>query len=171
VLAELCWLLWEASAVAQHLSSSGLPRKESYVDSKEKHVTDNGLKIKHLEFIQSVIARMASNSFFLKAWSVTLLAGLSALAAKDAKTGYILIAFIALVTFWALDAYYLGQERAFRGLYDQVRLSDAASIDFAMKPLEGRAPERWARAFISATTICFYCPLTVLTILAAFIVK
>ena len=38
---------------------------------------------KHLEFVQSTISRMASNSFLLKGWSVTLAAGLFALSAKD----------------------------------------------------------------------------------------
>ncbi len=40
-------------------------------------------KIKHLEFIQIVITRMNVNSFFLRGWSVTLVAALFALAAKD----------------------------------------------------------------------------------------
>ena len=33
-------------------------------------------KEKHLEFVQSAINRMASNSFLLKAWSVTLVGAL-----------------------------------------------------------------------------------------------
>jgi hypothetical protein len=34
-------------------------------------------ELKHLEFIQGVIARLANNSFLLKGWSVTLVAGYS----------------------------------------------------------------------------------------------
>ena len=33
-------------------------------------------KLKHLELVQSVINRMASNSFMLKGWAVTLVAGI-----------------------------------------------------------------------------------------------
>jgi len=33
-------------------------------------------KIKHLEMIQGVINRMASNSFALKGWAVTLVSGI-----------------------------------------------------------------------------------------------
>ena len=40
-------------------------------------------KLKHLEFIQAAINRMAGNLFMLKGWSVTLIAALFALAAKD----------------------------------------------------------------------------------------
>lgn len=32
-------------------------------------------KIKHLELVQGVINRMANNSFMLKGWAVTLVAG------------------------------------------------------------------------------------------------
>ena len=40
-------------------------------------------KLKHLEMVQGVINRMASNSFMLKGWAVTLVAGIFALAGKD----------------------------------------------------------------------------------------
>ena len=35
-------------------------------------------KLKHLEMVQGVINRMASNSFMLKGWAVTLVAGIFA---------------------------------------------------------------------------------------------
>ena len=35
-------------------------------------------KLKHLQMIQGIINRMASNSFALKGWSVTLVAGIFA---------------------------------------------------------------------------------------------
>ena len=41
-------------------------------------------KVNHLEMIQGVISRMASNSFALKGWAVTLVAGIFALSSKDA---------------------------------------------------------------------------------------
>ena len=47
-------------------------------------------KINHLEMIQGVINRMASNSFMLKGWAVTLAAGIFALASKDADKMYFL---------------------------------------------------------------------------------
>ena len=36
-------------------------------------------KLKHLEFIQNAINRMASNSFIIKGWCITLIVGLFAL--------------------------------------------------------------------------------------------
>ena len=48
--------------------------------------------MKHMEMIQGVINRMASNSFALKGWTVTLVAGIFALASKDADKMYFLVA-------------------------------------------------------------------------------
>ena len=42
-------------------------------------------KHKHLEFVQAAVNRMAGNLFLLKGWSITLIAALFALAAKDAN--------------------------------------------------------------------------------------
>lgn len=49
-------------------------------------------KHKYLEFLQSVINRMASNSFMLKGWAVTLVAGIFVLAGKDTDKLYFLVA-------------------------------------------------------------------------------
>ena len=45
-------------------------------------------KLKHLEFIQQAINRMASNLFLLKGWTVTLIAAMFALAAKESRDLY-----------------------------------------------------------------------------------
>ena len=42
-------------------------------------------KIAHLQMIQNVITRMASNLFLIKRWSVTLVAALFALAAANSN--------------------------------------------------------------------------------------
>jgi hypothetical protein len=78
-------------------------------------------QIKHLEFIQAVIARMANNSFLLKGWSVTLAVTLLGLAVRSSSPKFAALALVPPICFWAPDAYYLRQERLFRKLYDQVR--------------------------------------------------
>ncbi|HYB61420.1 MAG TPA: hypothetical protein VEH50_08070 [Methylomirabilota bacterium] len=78
-------------------------------------------RLKHLEFLQSTISRMAGNSFLLKGWTVTLVAALFALAAKESDKRLIVLALFPSVAFWGLDAYYLCQERLFRMLYDDLR--------------------------------------------------
>jgi hypothetical protein len=64
---------------------------------------------------------MASNSFLLKGWTVTLAAALLAVGAKEAESRFPLIGLFPAIGFWCLDAYYLRQERLFRTLYDHVR--------------------------------------------------
>ena len=77
--------------------------------------------IKHLEFIQAIVARQANNSFLLKGWSITVAVALFAFAAKDTDPRFAVLALFPAMAFWALDAYYLRQERLFRELYEHVR--------------------------------------------------
>ena len=79
-------------------------------------------KRKHLEMIQSVISRMAHNSFLLKGWSVTLSAAVLALLTKESSNGSVFIALLPAIMFWGLDGYFLRQELLFRRHYDYVVL-------------------------------------------------
>ncbi len=93
---------------------------------------NNDNKIKHLEMVQDVIKRMASNSFILKGWAVTLVAGIMALAEKDTDKKYFLVAYIPIIIFWLLDSYYLLQERLYRKLYKKVCSTEEKDIDFSL---------------------------------------
>ena len=62
-------------------------------------------KVSHLEMIQGVINRMAGNSFALKGWAVTLVAGIFALSSKDADRTYFIVAYIPIIVFWFFDSY------------------------------------------------------------------
>ena len=75
-------------------------------------------KIKHLELIQGVINRLASDSFRMKGWSVVLVAALFILLAREGRTEFLAVAWVPVVFFWGLDGYFLWQERLFRALYD-----------------------------------------------------
>ena len=48
-------------------------------------------KRKHLEFIQGAITRMASNLFFLRGWTISLVAGLFALFVKVESSDKVLV--------------------------------------------------------------------------------
>jgi len=86
-------------------------------------------KQKHLEFLQLAINRMASNSFILKGWNITLIVGLFALTLKDLSSAYLYLAILPAIAFLGLDAYYLRQERLFRKLYNLVRKTKREEID------------------------------------------
>ena len=73
--------------------------------------------LKEIDIVQDIIKRMAFNSFMIKGWAITLV--VVALLLKGAKH-QVLIAFIPLLVFWFLDAYFLWEERMYRKLYDWV---------------------------------------------------
>ena len=50
-------------------------------------------KVAHLEMIQVIITRMASNSFLINGWSVTLVAALFALAAANTNERFVYLAY------------------------------------------------------------------------------
>lgn len=123
-------------------------------------------KFKHLEMIQGIINRMASNSFMLKGWAVTLVAGVYALASKDANKIYYLITYVPIIIFWGLDAYYLRQERLYRKLYDKVRKQEEDDIDFSMNatlPEFMNKKTSYLDTLFSVTELWFYLPLALLT--------
>ncbi len=90
-------------------------------------------RIKHLEMLQQIITRMASNSFLLKGWTVTLVAAILALIDKTQLHTVGWVALLPILSFWMLDGYFLRQERLFRKLYDYVRqLPNHSAVDFDM---------------------------------------
>ena len=123
-------------------------------------------KVKHLEMIQGVINRMASNSFALKGWAVTLVAGIFALSGKDADKLYFLVAYIPIVIFWGLDSYYLLQERLYRSLYETVRQTGEMNVDFSLKATAKEFASKqncFCSCLFSKTEAWFYIPLAVVS--------
>ena len=92
-------------------------------------------KIEELKIVQKIIDRMASNSFKIKGWAITIIMG--TLILKTEKTG-ILLALLPTIVFWYLDTYYLQLEKKFRALYDKIVNDNLADnyIPFSLS-LEG----------------------------------
>ncbi len=133
--------------------------------------TDGEDKRKHLEFIQGVINRMASNSFLFKGWSITIIAGISAFAAKDSNSALMIVPIVSTLLFWGVDAYYLMLERAFRDLYNTVASKPASRIDYSMKP-EGISASTWLKVLLGRPVlILFYSTVLVMLILLAFAIN
>ena len=111
-------------------------------------------KINHLNIIQSIVARMANNSFLLKGWAVTLASALFALSAKDSNPSFAFVAVVPVTILWMLDAYYLKQERVYRRLYDSVRRGDVAG--FSLDTTEASKAEPRIVPFWTPTLSVFY---------------
>jgi hypothetical protein len=138
-------------------------------------------KMRYLEMIQGIINRMAANSFALKTWAVTLMAGICVLSEKGSNRLYILVAFVPIILFWILDSYYLQLERKYRNFYNQARKLEPKDIDFNLalskKELTEKTDENDEQdrntnflnvMFTSPSTIIFYLPAALL--LAAIII-
>lgn len=131
--------------------------------TKETHHME--AKIKHLEFIQETINRMASNSFLLKGWVVAVVGALVTLSLKEIDCLYILTSLCVLFFFWLLDSYYLSREKAFRNLYDQVRKKAEGQIDFSMNIKECKGDNTVTDCAFSHTVLLFYGGLAVVHII------
>jgi hypothetical protein len=129
-------------------------------------------KLKHLEFIQAVISRMATNSFLFKGWAITIAAGLGAFAAVESRTALLVLALGSTVMFWGLDGYYLWLERCFIKLHNSVAAKGPGEIDFRMTPDKTNAFRRWL-----GTCLCrphlwlFYGVIIVVDVVGIFLIR
>jgi hypothetical protein len=116
-----------------------------------------GKKQAHLELIQGVVNRLATNSFLLKGWSVVLVSALFALAAGSDKVIFAYIACFPAIAFWILDGYFLWQERLFRALFDHVRGLEDTGIDFSMDTsIVKKRVSTWRNVVFSMTLMLFH---------------
>jgi hypothetical protein len=128
-------------------------------------------KLKHLEFIQSAIGRMSTNSFLFKGWAITIATGLSAVGAANTKIALLIIALITTLLFWGLDAYYLWLERGFVALHRQVAAKSEDKIDFAMAIDKRNAARNWLRTCWRPHLWAFYGAMIAIDVVGIFVIK
>lgn len=121
-------------------------------------------KIKFLEIIQNLITRMSTNSFMLKGWAVTLVAGTFALSNMESNNLFFLIAYVPIILFWFLDAYYLQLERKYRKLYNDTLEKPCDEVDFKILVLPSKFEDKtyFCQSLLSRTEIGFYLPMALL---------
>jgi len=121
-------------------------------------------KIRFLEMIQSIMTRMSTNSFMLKGWAVTLVAGIFVLANRDSNVIYFLVAYVPAILFWFLDSYYLMLERQYKHFYDITTDKNINEIDFKIsRPEPNKARKTYyVQCLMSTTEWVFYLPMAIL---------
>ena len=126
--------------------------------------------LKEIDIVQDIIKRMAFNSFMIKGWAITLV--VVTLLLKGAEY-QVWIAFIPLLVFWFLDAYFLWQERMYRKLYDWVinnRLkTDEYLFDMNAYRFKDEVQSR-LRIMLSITLGWFYGSIAILIIIYTLVV-
>ena len=120
--------------------------------------------LKEIEIIQDIIRRMASNSFSIKRWTIALV--IATLLLKGSKY-QVFLAFIPILVFWFLDAYFLWQERLYRRLYNWV-IKNRIKTDkylFDMNAYRFKDEEQSILRIMFSSTFCsFYGSLFLLTL-------
>ena len=128
-------------------------------------------KLKHLDYIQAAIARMATNSFLFKGWSITIAAGLSAFGAVDTRWALLVIAVLSTAMFWGLDGYYLWLERGFIALHIKVSAMAEDDIDFSMVIDKRNAFRRWLKTAFRYHLMFFYGTIIVVELIGVAVIE
>lgn len=130
----------------------------------------------YLNILQGVISRMATSSANCKTWCVTIVSAIIVVIADKAKPNYVWIALLPVTLFFFLDAYYLGQERSFRAIYNdfvkRLKNDDANQNDlFSLIPLKGfNVVKITFEAIFSFAIYPFYLTLIVLLIIGRYLI-
>ncbi|WP_433733970.1 hypothetical protein ACQP0C_17665 [Nocardia sp. CA-129566] len=132
---------------------------------------DTDHRVKHLEMLQSVIARLSQQSFTVRGWSVTLVSVVLAIVTAQSRpsSALILLAIAPTWIFWGLDGYYLSLERRYRALFVAAAQQLRAPVPtgprpFDMIPDSGRAFRDFARAILSPGVAAIPAVLTALIV-------
>ena len=124
-------------------------------------------KSKHIDLVQSIITRMAQNSFVIKGWMITIVVGLFFIDKKeeDNLQNNFLIYLFPIIGFWLLDSYYLWQERLYRKLYGSVISNLKESSDLKLSVEEFKNSTKYLSALFSITEILTYLPVALFVFL------
>ena len=101
-------------------------------------------KVEYLCMVQEAISRMSTTSGILKGFSATVITGIAAISFTEVNKWVLLLSVFPVVSFFALDVYYLKLERKFRYLFDLIR-ADKKDIDFSMDTRIGKDKIKEAR--------------------------
>ncbi|TQM33640.1 hypothetical protein [Nocardia bhagyanarayanae] len=128
-------------------------------------------RVKHLEMLQTIIARLSQQSFTVRGWSVTLVSVIFALftAQSQDRSELILLALAPAWIFWGLDGYYLSLERRYRRLFASVAqqlqtASPSGPHPFDMISDSGQPFRDLARAAVAPSVAAIPAVLTALII-------
>ena len=122
-------------------------------------------KSKHIDLVQSIITRMAQNSFVIKGWMITIVVGLFLFLQNDNLQNNFLIYLFPIIGFWLLDSYYLWQERLYRKLYGSVISNLKESSDLKLSVEEFKNSTKYLSALFSITEILTYLPVALFVFL------
>jgi len=126
--------------------------------------------LKEIDIVQDIIRRMASNSFMIKGWTVILVAVTLLLRGSEY---HVFIAYIPIIVFWYLDAYFLRLERLYRRLYNWIINNRLESGEYLFDMNYHRFEDQeqtTLRIMFSKTIVLFYGSIFFLTLIYTMII-
>jgi hypothetical protein len=110
---RFCSRIWSGSGIEiLQNCRNALARAPCLINQRNSHPIAES-RSEHLKMVQDVISRLATCSFQLKGWVVTLAAALQVFLKGEAHAVYLFVPALPVIAFWLLDAWYLRQERLF----------------------------------------------------------
>lgn len=128
----------------------------------------------HLQILQAVIQRMATNSTSCKAWCITIVSAILVLKADKNKPHLAWLAMLPSFLFLALDACYLSLEKGFRESYNSFikKLHDnqLTSEDLYSVAPKGNMSRHQVESLKSFSIWGFYGALVILVVVAKYLI-
>ena len=113
--------------------------------SSDKHFSEEMMA--YLSLIQEPIGRLSTASSVFKGFAATIVTGIAALSYAEIGLPLLILSFIPILAFAALDIYYLRLEKCYRGLYNDV-LNGEHEVDFSIAIPHDRAFIERAKASV-----------------------
>src|SRR5687767_8948381 len=98
-----------------------MPSDHSLESARAEYEQLEPNRIKHLEMIQAIVARLANEAALIRGWALTVASAFFGFAAQSLSWPVAAVGLLPVLAFWGLNAYYLRTERQYRRLYDRVR--------------------------------------------------
>ena len=128
---------------------------------------------KEAEIVQDIISRMGTNSFLIKGWTATLV--VASLIVQGVSYHHY-VAFLPLIVFWCLDAYFLRTERLYRKLYDWLIVNRRKTDEFLLDMNKGNLEKRFGKevscilqVMFSRTLVAFYGVLLIVILVSVYV--
>jgi len=136
-------------------------------------------ELKHMDYIQSTISRMASSQFQIKGWCITINTAILTLFANSLGNPdginpyFLLMAVFPTTLFWIMDARFLANERRLRSVYSEVAKhnEDIAPFDMPLHRYK-KGKNSLLRCMFSFSNVLIYlvCNLVFLVGFVAFLI-
>jgi hypothetical protein len=152
-----------------HHGAPAYEQTDPVTDAEPRALEFPSERIKHMEMVQTVVARLGGNGFVVKGWAITVAGAFQGFAVTRENGWLAVVGILPTALFWFLDASFLRSERAFRVLFERVRLGKTGAFymnatspeHLRSLPKEDQECLSWRRTILRLSLVAFYSALIV----------